>query len=58
MQFIIRKYYSGFYTCDVEADNAEQAYEIAKGMPLNHDELLGTLEPWEDCDEVEPVGSN
>lgn len=58
MQFIVRKYYSGFYTYEVEANSEDQAYEIAGGMPLNYDEILGTLEPWEDCDGVEPVGNN
>lgn len=58
MQFVIRKYHSGYCTYEIEADDEEQAYKMMKGMPIGYDEVLETLEPWEDCDEVEPVTSN
>ncbi len=53
MKFIVRRYYSGFCTHKVDAENSEEAYEIAKKLPFEENELLSTMEEWEECDQVE-----
>ena len=53
MKFIVRKYYSGYCTYEVEAKDEDTAYELAGNLPINESELLLTLEEWEECDEVE-----
>ena len=52
MKFVVRKYYSGFCRYEIEADNEEKAYEMVEGMPVNYDEVLETLEDWEECNEI------
>ncbi len=56
MKFVVRRYYSGFCTYETEADNEDQAYEIAQGIPIDYDEILRTLESWKECDQVELEG--
>lgn len=53
MKFLIRKFYSGYCTYEVDAESEEQAYEMVQGMPINYDEVVQTLEEWEECDEIE-----
>jgi hypothetical protein len=55
MKLIVRKYYSGFCTFEIDADGKDKAYEVANGMTPKYDEILSTLEPCEDCDEIELV---
>ncbi len=52
MKFWVRRFYSGFCTYEIKADNEEQAYEKTKEMHIT-DDILGTLESWDECDEVE-----
>ena len=52
MKFIVRKYFSGFCSYEVDAANEEFAYEKAKNLPLKENEILSSLEEWQDCDEV------
>lgn len=52
MKFIIRKYYLGFCTHKVEAENDNQAWKMVKDLPPS-DEIMGTLEDREDCNEIE-----
>lgn len=56
MRFVVRRYYSGFCTYEIESDREDQAYAIAQGMPKNNGEILETLESWEECDQVELEG--
>ncbi len=58
MKFVVRKYYSGYCSYEIEANDDDQAYEIAKEMPINYGEVLETLEDWEECNEVESIGNN
>jgi hypothetical protein len=53
MKYMVRRYYSGYCNYEVEAENKDRAYEIAKTMSINYAEILGTLEDWEECNEVE-----
>lgn len=55
MKFSIRKYYSGYCSYEVEANDKDEALEKVKEMLINYDEVLGTLEDWEECDEVEQI---
>lgn len=55
MKFMIRRYFSGYCTYEVNAPDEDAAYEKAKNMPIREDEILATLEDWKDCDEVEPI---
>jgi len=57
MRFEVKKYYSGFCSYEIEANNEEQAYEMVKDMPPNYNEILETLEDWEECNEIEQVRS-
>lgn len=58
MKFNVRKYYSGYCSYEVEAKNENQAYVATKKLPINYEEILRTLEDWEDCNEVEPIENN
>ena len=51
---MVRRYFSGYCTYKIEAPDENTAYEKARNMPIREDEILATLEDWEDCDEVEP----
>jgi hypothetical protein len=53
MNLVIKKYYSGYCTYEVEAESKEKAYEMVQQMPTNYDEILQTLEEWEECNEIE-----
>lgn len=53
MKFIVRRYFSGYCTNEIEAPDKETAYEKATNLPVKQDEILSTLEEWKDCDEVE-----
>jgi hypothetical protein len=53
MKFLVRKYYSGFCTYEIEADSGDEANEKTEEMPIDVDEIVSTLEDWEECSEVE-----
>jgi predicted nucleic acid-binding Zn ribbon protein len=53
MKFLVRRYYSGLSTFNVEAVSEIQAYRASETIPINYHEILETLEPWEECDEVQ-----
>ena len=55
MKYMVRRFYSGYCTYTVEAENGDKAYELSQKLPINDDEILETLEEWSDCDEVEPI---
>ena len=55
MKFFVRRYYSGFCTHEVEAADEDAAYEIARDLPIDEDEILSTLEDWRHADEVEVI---
>ena len=58
MKFLVRRYYSGFCTYEVEAENEDDAYDIARDLPIDEGEILSTLEDWRYADEVEIVKDN
>ena len=58
MKYLVRKYYSGYCTYEIEANNQEQAYEMVEEMPVNYYEVFETLEDWEECNEIEPIPNN
>ena len=58
MKFAVRKYYSGYCSYEVEANSEDQAYEMVKDMLPNYDEVLETLEDWEECNEIESIGNS
>ena len=53
MKFLVRRYYSGFCTDEVEAEDEEAALNIARNLPIDEGEILSTLEDWRYADEVE-----
>ena len=53
MKFIIRKYYSGFCTHEIEANGKDEAWQKVNDLPIDYDEVISTLEPWEEADEIE-----
>ena len=52
MKFIVRKYCSGFCTYEVDAEDEISAYEKSKSLPIDDNQILNSLEEWEDCNEV------
>lgn len=52
MKFVVKKYFSGYFTYEIDAEDENTAYEKAKNMPVHEDEILATLEDWKECDEV------
>ena len=58
MKFLVRRYYSGFCTYEVEAEDEDAAYNIARHLPIDEDEILSTLEDWRHADEVEVIEDN
>ena len=55
MKFLVRRYYSGYCSYEVEAENEDAAYDSAIGLPIDEGEILSTLEDWSDADEVEVI---
>lgn len=53
MKFLVRKYFSGFCSYEIDADDGNMAYEKAINLPIDEGEILSTLENWEECNEVE-----
>ncbi|MFZ3091213.1 MAG: hypothetical protein WA240_11400 [Nitrospirota bacterium] len=53
MRFTVKKYFSGYCTYEIDAENENMAYEKAKNISIHEDEILATLEDWENCNEVE-----
>lgn len=53
MRYLVTRYFSGFCTNQVEANDADEAMDIARQLPPDYDEICQTLENWEDCDGVE-----
>ena len=58
MKFTVRRYYSGFCTDTIEAENEDDAIEKARELPIDEGEILSTLEDWKDADDVEIVKDN
>ena len=58
MKFIVSRYYSGFCTNTIEAENESEAIEKARKLPVDEDEILCSLEDWKDADDVEIVKDN
>ncbi len=58
MKFLVRRYYSGFCTYEVEAENEDDAYNIVLDLPIDEGEILSTLEDWRPADEVKVVEDN
>ena len=52
MKFIVRRYFSGFCTYEVDAVDEISAHEKAKTLPIDENAILNSLEAWKDCDEV------
>jgi hypothetical protein len=57
MKFLVRRYFSGYCTYEVNAKDEDAAHEKVRNMPIHEDEILSTLEEWKDCDEVEPIAN-
>ncbi len=53
MKFIITRYFSGFCTNEVEAKDEAEAWEKVRDLPIDCEEIVSTLEPWEEADEIE-----
>lgn len=54
MKFLVRRYFSGFCSHEIDADDENSAYEKAKTLPIDEDEILSTLGDWKECDEIIP----
>lgn len=52
MKFIVRRYFSGYCTYEIDAPTRNEALKKARNMPIDGDEVISTLEDWKDCDEV------
>jgi hypothetical protein len=54
MEFIVRRYFLGYCSYEIEAQNEDEAYGKSLHLPMNESEILSTLEAWEECDQIEP----
>ena len=57
MKYEIRRYYSTFFTYEVEAASEEEAYNKTKEIEINVTELQNNLKDWKEADEVIPMTS-
>ncbi len=58
MQYLIRKYFSGFCTSEIEANSEDEAFEKTSELPNNYDEVMSNLEDWSDANEIEQIEDN
>lgn len=54
MKFLVKRYFSGFCSYEIDANDEISAYEKAKALPKDEAEILSNLEDWKECDEVIP----
>lgn len=52
MKFIVRRYFSGYCSYEIEAVHEDEAYEKSLHLPINESEVISTLEAWEECNQV------
>jgi hypothetical protein len=55
MRYEIKRYYSTFYTLELEAESEDEAYQIAKDKLWDEQdkyELLANLDEWSEADEI------
>jgi len=53
MEFIVRRYFSGYCSYEIEAENEDEACSKAINLPIDEGEILSTLEDWKECDQIE-----
>ncbi len=53
MKFIVRRYYSGYCSYEIEAENEDEVHEKSLHSPVNESEALSTMEAWEEYDQVQ-----
>ena len=58
MKYLVRIYYSGYCTYEVEAENEGAAYNIARNLPIDENEMLSTLEEWRFADDIKVIEDN
>ena len=58
MKYLVRIYYSGYCTYEVEAENEGAAYNIARNLPIDENEMLSTLEGWRFADDIKVIEDN
>ena len=58
MRYLVRIYYSGYCTYEVEAENKKFAFNTARSLPIDENEILSTLEDWRFADEIEAIEDN
>ena len=44
--------YSAYCTYEIAADSEEEAYELASELDIKEEDILATLEPWEEANEI------
>ncbi len=49
-EFEVKIYYSGYCTYLVKADSEAEAIKKARELEINNDEILSSLENWEEAD--------
>lgn len=54
-KYEVKVYYSGFSTHIVDAENEDEAILKARELQVNKNEILNTLENWEEADTVEII---
>ena len=58
MSYLVRIYYSGYCTYQIEAENEGFAFNTARSLPIDANEILSTLEDWRFADEIEAIEDN
>ncbi len=49
-KYNVNIYYTGFCTFEVQAENESEAILKARNLPINQNEILSTIENWEEAD--------
>ncbi len=54
-KFEVKIYYSGFCTYEVNATDEADAIIKARNLPINRNEIINTIEKWEEADIAEVI---
>ena len=51
-KYAVKIYYSGYSSYEIDANNENEAIEIARNLPFNKNEILSNLDNWREADEA------
>ncbi len=54
-KYEVQIYYSSFSTYTIEAQNKEEAINIARSLPVNKNEILTNIQNWKEADTANEI---